>query len=163
MFPWEDLSSSVCRAQRERIVSSRLERAFSTLVPTLLVTSPYGRDQQQPPEQQPEPSDSWQQLEPPECWPPRNRAMFEGPIRSAFSDMEQKIKTRGSLSKANNIHSYLTKCLGWVLVGISNMPGLYLVVAEWLPKVKVPIPVQAAAVGYCVSYNPCFFPGVVQD
>ena len=70
MFPWEDLSSSVCRAQRERIVSSRLERAFSTLVPTLLVTSPYGRDQQQPPEQQPEPSDSWQQLEPPECWPP---------------------------------------------------------------------------------------------
>lgn len=31
------------------------------------------------------------------------------------------------------------------------------------PKVKVPIPVQAAAVGYCVSYNPCFFPGVVQD
>ena len=65
---------------------------------------------------------------------PRNRAMFEGPIRSAFSDMEQKIKTRGSLSKANNIHSYLTKCLGWVLVGISNMPGLYLVVAEWLPE-----------------------------
>ena len=68
MFPWEDLSSSVCRAQRERIVSSRLGRAFSTLFPTLLVTSPY--DQQQPPEQQPEPSDSWQQLEPPECWPP---------------------------------------------------------------------------------------------
>ena len=69
MFPWEDFSSSVCRAQRERTVSSWLGRAFSTLIPTQLVPSPYGRDQQQPPEQQPEPSDSWQQLEPPECWP----------------------------------------------------------------------------------------------
>lgn len=49
---------------------------------------------------------------------PRNRATFEGCIRSAFSDMEQKIKTCGGLNKANNIHSYLTKCLGWVLVGI---------------------------------------------
>lgn len=49
--------------------------------------------------------------------------------------MEQKIKPRG-LNKGNNTPFYLQNAPRYwlALVGISNMPGLCLVVAEWLPE-----------------------------